>query len=111
MKARKKTPLSDEVRKRVVVAMKVIISADPRVKNRVDFANRLKTTPSRINDWEYNNGLPPTEIQAKLCNEFNISGDWLLTGAGDMKVKTRGGDTLTELAGDIKAIKKKLGVR
>jgi transcriptional regulator with XRE-family HTH domain len=99
------------MRDRAVEAMKHILATDKKVTERKIFAKRIGTTPNRINSWEYKHGWPVNEVLIKICLEFGISGDWLLTGAGDMKVKNRSEVSMAEVAADIKAIKKKLKIK
>lgn len=52
-----------------------------------EFANRIGTTKNQISKYELNKEPIPVKHIVSICEEFNVSADWLL-GIGE----TRGND-------------------
>lgn len=50
-----------------------------------EFAMRLGTTKNQISKYELNKEPIPVKHIIKICDEFNVSADWLL-GIGESKV-------------------------
>ncbi|MBI9110014.1 helix-turn-helix domain-containing protein [Maridesulfovibrio ferrireducens] len=48
----------------------------------VAFCDRIGLTPMSYRNYTQGKGTPKSEILTKVCEEFNINGDWLLTGKG-----------------------------
>ena len=46
-----------------------------------EFAEELGTSQSRISDYETGKKLPPAELLIRLANDYQVSYDWLFTGA------------------------------
>ena|SRR6185369_17002398 len=73
---------SDNVRTRMILVMKRIISSHPEVRTRTSFAKRIQTISPTISRWESHRGNPTLENCINLCKEFSVSADWLLLGVG-----------------------------
>lgn len=58
--------------------------------NQSDFAKELDTTTVSISRYENDDRQLPAEILEKISGKFNISGDWLLTGRGEMYYHSNG---------------------
>lgn len=43
-----------------------------------ELAKILGTTESNVNNYEKNRAYPKAEAIIKICNELNVSADWLL---------------------------------
>nr|DAW29044.1 MAG TPA: helix-turn-helix domain protein [Caudoviricetes sp.] len=56
--------------------------------SQTEFANKLGTTRSGVQAWEYGLNNPSTAMQALICNKFNINREWLVNGKGEMIVPT-----------------------
>lgn len=48
------------------------------------FSEKLGITQNTLSRYERNQRLPDAQLIAALCNSFNISADWILTGRGAM---------------------------
>lgn len=53
-----------------------------------NFAEKLGVSRSTIAQIERKNNLPTIELIVRIVNIYNISGDWILTGRGEMHIKT-----------------------
>ena len=79
-----KTEGTDNVRERVLFAMKRIMMSNRSVRSRKAFGERITVDPSRINSWENMKGYPTIENLVDMCKEYSLSPDWLLLGKGEM---------------------------
>lgn len=79
-----KNQYSDDIRKRIILVIRRILSSHNDVKSRSAFAERIHTVPQTIHKWENLMGYPTIENIADICFEFSISADWLITGTGKM---------------------------
>ncbi len=60
--------------------LKTVMAGIPQRK----FAKQLEISPSTL--WEYSRGrIPPADFIAKVCERFQISERWFLTGKGEMR--------------------------
>lgn len=50
------------------------------------FASELGINPNTLRAYEKGRSIPPADILARICGAFNISTEWALFGAGEMKV-------------------------
>lgn len=52
------------------------------------FGARLKVAQPTIRNYENNERFPDSKFIETVCNEYNVTADWLLFGVGDQKVAT-----------------------
>lgn len=52
-----------------------------------DFAKALQINPNTLRNYENGRVLPNQEILERICVEFSVSAEWLLTGRGPMHIK------------------------
>lgn len=57
------------------------------------FSEKLGITQNTLSRYERNQRLPDAQLIAELCNSFNISADWILTGRGAMHTGGSTGDS------------------
>lgn len=80
------------IRKRVINAMKQVIATDKSITNRMLFAKAIGTTSAQISHWESGKSTPTVEDIAVLCNDFNISPNYIILGKGELK-ESKGPDS------------------
>lgn len=69
------------------MVMKHAKLVDKKIETDADFAKAILTTNTSISRWKNNGVGCPTSINIALCCEqFGVSGTWLLTGKGEMSV-------------------------
>ena len=52
--------------------------------NKVKFAEKVGVSSGNVSDWYHDRSTPKTDVITKICENFNINANWLLTGNGTM---------------------------
>lgn len=81
-----KQPTQPSVTKRLLDAMNMIIASDfePDINTQAEFAVAIGVHPTALSRMISGNGQATVEHLVALSTRFKVSGNYLLTGRGDM---------------------------
>ena len=75
---------TEKITSRMVSAMKIVLSRHPHVKQRKDFAAKLKVSRQVVSKWESKKQNCTLEQGAISCEVFGFSADWMISGKGNL---------------------------
>ena len=66
--------------------------------SQADFARKVEISKTTVCHYESGQRVPDSNLTAKICSEFKVNVEWLLTGKGEMFKPTTKTTTATGLA-------------
>ena len=72
----------DEINRRFVEAVYAVITHEPISKSAL--AESMNVKPAKFSEILNKRMKAGMDIIQKLCDEYNVSADWIITGRGDM---------------------------
>ena len=66
-----------------------------------EFADRLGISRGNIATYETRDGAPGSSVVNLICREFDVNGEWLRTGEGEMFTPLTRSQEITEFVGKI----------
>ena len=103
--------VGSEVTEHFLVACRTLVSRRDRVRNFSKLAEELGTYKSiftKLNNPDYKANIP-LAMCARLCQKYKISGDWLLSGRGDMWGQEEATEKLETIEKALAMMDKQLG--
>lgn len=84
---------SDSIHERIKYLRKCILCL-----TQIDFGKRIGIAGTTVTGWEKRNRKPSETALKMICNEFNVSYDWLVNGIGDIFIENN--DSIESLKKD-----------
>ena len=72
-----------DINERVINAINIILSSKIE-SNKAELAGKLGVKPTKFSEILNKRMKAGMDIIQKLCDEYNVSADWIITGRGDM---------------------------
>ena len=72
-----------DINERVINAINLILSSKIE-SNKAELAKKLGVKPTKFSEILNKRMKAGMDIIQKLCDEYNVSADWIITGRGDM---------------------------
>ena len=81
--------------------LKKIRNASPYGKSQSSFAEFLGIPQANLASYETGRRTPTDAVIQLICQEFNVNGDWLRTGNGEMFVELSKDEQISAMLGEI----------
>lgn len=84
------------------VSERIIQAVDALAISKSEFARKINVTPAYISKLgKFPDSVPSDRTISDICREFNVSEEWLRTGAGDMFQPKSRNEELFEFAAKV----------